>query len=131
LIAALGIVFSFSSPAFAKPAPASPKTEVSGLTVYTGGRAQLDAKIPGGTWFWDEGAVELTQNDEGAVVKALKEGSTRVRYTYGWGDQQFNLTILASALPQTGQDYTPVWALAGVAAFLLAAGLLRRKWKKA
>jgi LPXTG-motif cell wall-anchored protein len=106
------------------------RTETYDITIYVGGRAGLEKTVPGGQWIWDEGFLDLTQTDGGATIKGLQSGRTTVKYTYGWGDQQFNLTILASTLPQTGQDTAPVWVLAGVAAFLLAAALVVRARRK-
>jgi Ubiquitin family. len=105
------------------PAPTAniSKTVTSKDDMYTGGRLSLTAAHPGGTWYWDKTYIQLTQNPDGSVtIKALKSGNTEVRYTVGWANQVFAVTISQTKLPQTGQDYTAVFVLAILAAAVFA-----------
>lgn len=108
----------------------SARTESYNITIYVGGRAALDETVPGGKWIWDDGMVGLTQTDGGATIKGLQGGTTNVKYTYGWGDQQYNVTILETNLPQTGQDFAPVWVLGAAGGILLAAALRMQRRRR-
>jgi LPXTG-motif cell wall-anchored protein len=102
-------------------------------TLYTGGRTILTPEVPGGKWFYDENMVSITQNADGTyALKALRAGEVNLHYTIGWADVDIPLTIYESVLPETGQDFTWVWAAAALAAAVLSGGLaLRKKHKKA
>ncbi len=95
--------------------------------IYTGGRITLTPNITGGTWDYDETLLSRSGN----TFKGLKAGTTRVTYTAGLQSAYADITITASELPTTGQNFTAaLWllalaALAGGAA--LGTGLRMRK----
>lgn len=91
--------------------------------IYTGGRITLTPNHTGGTWVFDESFLSR----DGDTFTALKAGTTRVTYT--WEDETvtYDVTITASGLPETGQDFTWVYIAAGGAVLVLAAALLLRK----
>ncbi len=93
--------------------------------IYKGGRITLTPNIQGGIWNVD--AAFLSQN--GYTFTALKAGTTQVEYTAEGQSVVYNITINQTQLPQTGQNFTIVFVLAGVA--IITAGIawyfLKRK----
>jgi len=106
------------------------ESSVSGGKIYVGGRITLTPNFDGGEWDWDEDYFSATFNSP-ATFTALKVGTTTVTYTVGGVTVSYDVTIEASGLPGTGQDFTWVWMLCG-AALILAAGaaVLKRKAMK-
>ena len=91
--------------------------------IYTDGRVTLTPSVPGGVWTFD--SAYFTRED--GTFTALKAGTSTITYTVGGVSQSYEVTIEASELPSTGQDFGWVWALCGAAAFVLAAGVLLRR----
>ena len=97
--------------------------------IYTGGRITITPSIPGGTWQFDS---EYFSRD-GNTFTGLKGGeSMRITYRLGATSMFFTVTVRESGLPQTGQDLTWVWVLAGLAALALtgAGWMMLRKGAK-
>lgn len=88
--------------------PTTPVTP-SSLTLHVGGRARLVPAVEGGTWQWDP--QYLSAHHSVFTVTALKPGHTVIHYTIGWASADIPVTILDSTMPQTGQDFTPVYLL--------------------
>jgi hypothetical protein len=116
----------------ASPAPgnanSSPAITVSGMPdggrLYVGGRARLVPSISGGTWIYNHSLLSLTKNSDGSVtIMGLKEGTTTMEYTIGYASVQIPVTILARGLPQTGQDFTPVFMLLILAGCVFTAAI--------
>ncbi len=96
--------------------------------IYTGGRITLTPSVQNGTWSFD--GTYLSQ--DGFSFTALKAGTTTVTYTVGAYSESYVITIQQSGLPNTGQDFSWVWLLCGLALALAAAGISGvRKRKKA
>lgn len=115
----------------AQPAPTPSVTpsvtaaSTENLSLFSGGRIKLKPTPSGGTWYWDKNFVSLTQNSDGTVtIKGLREGSTTVRYTYGYGENNYTVTIGSTKLPVTGQDFAGVYILIALAACALGTGIL-------
>jgi len=112
---AAGSTFSFpeNTTLYAQWAVSKPPvSKVTALTLYTGVKKTLTPLVTGGTWTWDSSFLNVTQNSDGSVlIKGLREGNTTVHYTYGYGDENYAVTILAETLPQTGQDFTWMYGL--------------------
>ena len=90
----------------------------------------MTATVSGGTWHYDSKYIKLTDNGNGTVaIKGLKAGTTTVTYTAGGVTETFTVTITASKLPATGQDFVWVWALgiAAAAVFGYTCLMLRKK----
>jgi LPXTG-motif cell wall-anchored protein len=98
-------------------------SSVADGTIYVGGRITLTPNIGGGTWSFDSSIFSR----EGDTFTALKAGTSTITYTVGGVSVSYEVTIEESELPQTGQNFTWVWALAGMAAALVAAGILLRR----
>lgn len=94
--------------------------------IYTGGRVTLTPSVTGGTWSFDSAYFKR----EGSTFTALKAGTSAITYTVGGASIVYTVTIEASGLPSTGQDFTWVWALCG-AALILAAGVVFGMRKRA
>jgi uncharacterized repeat protein (TIGR02543 family)/LPXTG-motif cell wall-anchored protein len=99
--------------------------------IYTSGRVTLTPNIDGGAWNWDHSFFSATFNSP-ATFTALKAGTSTITYTVGGVSTTYTVTIAASALPSTGQDFTWVWVLAGsaLAALTAVAVLTLRKRTK-
>ena len=89
-------------------------------TIYTGGRITLTPSTQGGTWDFDK--AYLTR--DGYRFTGLKEGTTRLTYTVGGTSAYFDVTILQSELPKTGQDFTLLYLLFGMAGLFAGTALL-------
>ena len=70
-------------------------------TIYTGGRVTLTPSLGGGTWDFDEAYLSR----DGNTFTALKAGKTTVTYAAGGISVAYDVTIEASGLPTTGQDF--------------------------
>jgi LPXTG-motif cell wall-anchored protein len=108
-------------------------TVTAGTTIlYVGGRTTLTPQMPGGKWTYDRSMVALTQNADGsAEVRALKAGNTTLHYTIGWASADISITIMARELPQTGQNYTLLYILLGLAGCAAGVAALKKKREKA
>jgi LPXTG-motif cell wall-anchored protein len=115
---------SVSYPVTAVPV-LSLSSSVAGGKIYTGGRITLTPNITGGTWSFDN--TYFSRN--GNTFTALKTGTSTITYTVEGQSVTYNVTIEAAALPTTGQNYTWVWVLAGLAALTatLAVIVLRKQ----
>jgi len=112
----------------AQPALAS---SVGDATVYVGGRIILTPNIEGGTWNWDHDFFTATFNSP-ATFTALKTGTSAITYTVDGVTVRYEVTVEASELPLTGQDFTRAWVLAALASAAGAAGaVLRRRRTRA
>jgi LPXTG-motif cell wall-anchored protein len=98
-------------------------SSVSGGRIYIGGRITLTPNIDGGTWDWDHDYFTATFNSP-ATFTALKAGTSTITYTVGGVSTTYDVTIGESGLPNTGQDFSWVWALCGAALILVSAGML-------
>lgn len=87
---------------------------VSSGTVYTGGRITLTPTISGGTWTFDSDYLTRSNN----TFTAVKVGQTTVGYDAAGQHTSYVVTIRESELPETGQDFTWAYLLAGCAALL-------------
>lgn len=99
---------------------------VPGGRIYTGGRIELTPNIEGGTWSYDSAFLSLSGN----TFTALKAGTTRVTYAVTGQSISFDITIMATALPETGQDFSWVIVLGSVAVIALLGALLLVRRKK-
>jgi len=96
-------------------------------TMYTGGRVTFDPTPSGGTWNWDESYFSATFNSP-ATFTALKSGTSTITYTVNGVTQSIKVTVLASTLPQAGQDSTMIYVLALLSTLCAAvAGVLYLK----
>ncbi len=93
-------------------------SSVSDSKIYTNGRIILTPNIDGGTWQWDKDYLSATFNSP-ATFTGLKAGTTTVTYTANGQTVSYTITVLASSLPATGQDFTAVLLLCGAAALVL------------
>lgn len=110
-------------------ATASPMMHTA--SVYVNGRTTLTASVSGGAWHYDSKYLKLTDNGNGTVaIKGLKAGTTTVTYSAGDMTETFTVTIAASMLPATGQDFIGVWALGAAAAAVLGYACLMLHKKK-
>ena len=116
------------------PEPTSTPTAspiVHNASIYVNGRTTLTAPVSGGTWQYDSKYIKLTDNGNGTVaLKGLKAGTTTVTYTAGDVTETFTVTIKASKLPATGQDFVWVWALAIAAAAVFGCTCLMLRKKR-
>ena len=116
------------------PAPEPTPTAspiVHNASIYVNGRTTLTASVSGGTWQYDSKYIKLTDNGNGTVaIKGLKAGTTTVTYTAGGVTETFTVTIKASKLPATGQDFVWVWALAIAAAAVFGCTCLMLRKKR-
>lgn len=121
----------FSSYALVQKASSgSVKLTAGTTTLYVGGRTTITPSIKGGVWQYDNALLDLTKNADGSVtVKGLKSGTAKVHYTVGWAAGDVTLTIGARSMPQTGQDFLPVYILALLAAGAAGVVLLLHKKK--
>ena len=87
-------------------------------TMYVGGRCTVTPSPAGGKWYYDEDYFSVRVTDTGAVFTALKEGKSIVTYILGAQVMQKEITIKKTELPQTGQDFSWVMILGGIAAIL-------------
>ena len=97
--------------------------------IFVGGRVTLSPNVEGGTWDWDHSFFTATFNSP-ATFTALKAGTSTITYTVDGVSITYDVTIEASGLPDTGQNFTWVWTLCGAALILGVAAvllLLRRK----
>jgi hypothetical protein len=114
---------NFTTPTTAASATAAPVSNLP-LSLYKGGRTKLTPTPSGGTWYWDKTFVELKQNSDGTfTIKGLQPGTTTLRYTYGYGEYDYSVTILATKVPQTGQDFTAVYIFIILACCASGAGV--------
>ncbi len=99
--------------------------------IYVGGRVTLTPNIDGGEWDWDEEYLSATFNSP-ATFTGLKAGTTRVTYTVEGTSVYYDITIEATTLPRTGQDFTLVFALlgAGMLSTVTASIITIRRKKK-
>jgi LPXTG-motif cell wall-anchored protein len=108
-------------------------SSVTNGTIYVGGRITLTPNLGGGTWNWDEDFFTATFNSP-ATFTALKAGTSTISYTVEGVSVTYDVTIEASALPSTGQDFTIVYVFAGLAALAFSASIMTvicKKRKKA
>jgi len=97
--------------------------------IYTGGRITITPSIGGGSWSFDSAYLSRNGNE----FTGLKAGKTRVTYTLDDQSVHADVTILASSIPATGQDFTLpllLGSLALLAGLAAAASLAMRKTKK-
>lgn len=99
---------------------------ISGSTMYEGGRVTLTPSILGGTWTYDADYLTLSGN----TFTALKAGQVTVGYDAADQHASYTLTIQASQLPNTGQNLTWIWVLAGTALTLAGAAAGLRLFRK-
>ncbi len=92
--------------------------------IYTDGRVTLTPSVAGGTWTFDSAYFSR----EDGTFTALKAGTSTITYTMSGVSKSYEVTIEASELPSTGQDFTWVWLLAAGAA--LAAAIAGAKIRK-
>ena len=114
----------------ATPMPTVTPTPAPTASVYVNGRTTLTASVSGGAWSYDKAYLKLTDNGDGiATIKGLKAGTTTVTYTADSITETFTVTVKASELPATGQDFMWVWAIGGaaVAVVVYACLILRSK----
>jgi LPXTG-motif cell wall-anchored protein len=112
------------------PTPTPAPTPTARSSIYVNGRTTLTASVSGGTWSYDNAYLKLTDNGDGtATIKGLKAGTTTVTYTLDSVAETFTVTIKASELPATGQDFMEVWAFGAAAVAVLGYAylMLRRK----
>ena len=105
-------------------------SSVSGGSIYVGGRITLTPSVDGGTWDWDRDFFSATFNSP-ATFTALKAGTSTITYTVEGVTTSYEVTVEQSGLPSTGQDFTWVWVLVGLAALALAGaavfGMMRKR----
>ena len=96
--------------------------------IYTGGRVTLTPSVPGGVWTFD--SAYFTRED--STFTALKTGTSTITYTVGGVSQSYEVTIEASELPSTGQNFDWAWLLCGMALVVTGAAclVLRRRAAK-
>ena len=97
--------------------------------IFVGGRIVLTPNMEGGDWDWDHSFFTATFNSP-ATFTALKAGTSTITYTVDGVSITYDVTIEASGLPDTGQNFAWVWTLCGAALILGVAAvllLLRRK----
>lgn len=102
--------------------PLALASSVESGRIYIGGRIVLTPNAKGGQWDWDEEYLSATFNSP-ATFTGRKAGTTRVTYTVGGESTYYDITIEEIEVPQTGQDMTWVWILAGGAALALVVAL--------
>ncbi len=113
------------------PTPTSAPTPAPTASIYVNGRTTLTPSVSGGTWHYDSKYIMLTDNGNGTVaIKGLKAGTTTVTYTAGGVTETFTVTIKASKLPATGQDFMWVWALGAAAAAVFGSTCLMLRKKR-
>ncbi len=103
--------------------PATLSSSVPGGNIYIGGRITLTPNIDGGTWNWDHEYFTATFNSP-ATFTALKAGTSTITYTVDNASTTYDVTIEDSDLPSTGQDFTMIFILAGLAVIVLAGGVI-------
>ncbi|MEL7604327.1 MAG: InlB B-repeat-containing protein, partial [Bacillota bacterium] len=91
-------------------------------TMYKSGRVTWNPQPSGGTWDWDEDFFSAAFNG-GATFTALKTGTSTITYTFGGSTQSVTITIMPAELPATGQDFTWVYILLGLAVCMLGTGI--------
>ena len=114
----------------ATPMPTVTPTPAQTASVYVSGRTTLTASVLGGTWSYEKAYLKLTDSGDGtATIKGLKAGTTTVTYTADSFVETFTITIKASELPATGQNFIWVWAFGAAAAAVMGYAylILRRK----
>jgi len=125
----------FSSYALVQKASASAgsvQLTAGTTTLYVGGRTTITPSVQGGVWEYDTSRVKLVQNENGSVeVTALQSGTTGIHYTVGWADGDITMTVSASELPRTGQDFLPFYILALLSAGTAGVVAFMRKSKSA
>lgn len=89
-------------------------------TMYTGGRVTFNPLPTGGTWNWDNSFFSATFNSP-ATFTALKAGTSTITYTVNGVTETITVTVLASTLPQAGQNSTMIYVLALLSLFCAAA----------
>ena len=92
----------------------------------------MTPSVDGGIWNWDHNFFTATFNSP-ATFTALKNGTSTITYTVGGASTTYYVTIDDSNLPSTGQDFTWVFLLGGLAVLAMAGLtlLLMRKRSKA
>lgn len=101
-------------------------------TMYVGGRVTWDPKAEEGTWVWNNEYLTSVSNSP-RTFKALKEGVTTVTYTLNNQSHNIEVTIKATELPKTGQDYSQMKVLGILGIFAGCIALLigsRKKQKR-
>lgn len=97
--------------------------------IYENGRINIVPNTLGGTWDYATEYLSADLSSSGAKFTGLKNGATRITYTVGSQSKYIDVVIDESNMPATGQDYTLVFVLAGLAFALLTVGVLIRKRK--
>jgi uncharacterized repeat protein (TIGR02543 family) len=111
----------------ATPSPSTAVLSVSPDTksIFVGGRVTLVPSQTGGTWQYDTEYLSLAQNTDGsATVTGVKQGTTTVTYVLGSTSVHASITISATELPETGQDFILPFIIGGIAIIGFAAALL-------
>lgn len=91
--------------------------------IYTGGRVTLTPSVADGTWTFDSAYFSRG----GGMFTALKAGTSTITYTAGGVSTTYEVTIEASGLPETGQDFAWVWLLCGAALVATAVTMFVRR----
>lgn len=76
-------------------------------TISIGDRITLTPSASGGTWSFDDTIFSR----EGNTFTALKAGAATLTYTVDGASIDYNVTILGSGQPETGQNFTPWYLL--------------------
>jgi hypothetical protein len=109
----------------------SDSTPVTGLpdsqTLYTGGRVTWNPSPAGGTWDFDTAYLSSSSSGGEVTFTALKAGTTTATYSANGQTHSIAITVLASQLPQTGQDGTFAWVLGALAVLCAAAAAATAK----
>jgi LPXTG-motif cell wall-anchored protein len=79
--------------------------------IYVDGRITLTPSVAGGAWTYDSEYLSRSDN----TFTGRKTGTTTVTYTYKGQSASYTITIQASQLPATGQNFTWVWVLGALA----------------
>jgi uncharacterized repeat protein (TIGR02543 family) len=91
--------------------------------IYTDGRVTLTPSVAGGTWTFDSAYFSR----DGGTFTALKAGTSTITYTVDGASKSYEVTIEASGLPSTGQDFTGVWVLGGGAVLAIVTAIAKRR----
>ncbi len=101
-----GTAFTASTPVTGNITVYAKWTKSSSESVFVGGRKTLSAAASGGVWRYDDAYLQLTDNGDGtSKIKGLKAGTTTVTYSAGGLTETFTVTVNASGLPDTGQNF--------------------------
>ena len=85
--------------------------------IYVNGRIILTPNIEGGTWNWDSQYFSATSGGS-ITFTPLKAGTSVITYTVDGQTVSCTVTIEASELPATGQNFTSVFVMLAVAAMI-------------